>query len=38
MRIEYANIHRENENSEVILTDHEEKVPICEEIPEYQDN
>ena len=35
---ESANIHQEKENSDVILMAHEEKVLICEEILECQDN
>ena len=38
MKGESANIHHENENSDVMLMGHEEKVTICEEILEYQDN
>ena len=38
MRSESENIHQENENSDVELMLHEEEVPICKEILEYQDN
>ena len=38
MRSESAYIHQENENSDVVLMWHEEEVPICEGIFEYQDN
>ena len=33
-----ANIHQENENSDVVLMSHEEEMLICEEILEYQNN
>ena len=38
MRSESANIHQENENSDVVLMSHEEEMPICKEILENQDN
>ena len=38
MKSKTTNIHQENENRDVILMSHEEKVPTCKEISEYQDN
>ena len=38
MKGESANIHHENEISDVMLMGHEEKVPISKETLEYQDN
>ena len=38
MKNETMNIHQENENSDMILMSHEEKVPTCKEISEYWDD
>ena len=38
MKNETTNIHQENENSDVILMAHKEKVPTCNEISEYWDD